>query len=86
MYNSRIQNNKNKYRVFVVPRNGKVLLGMSDTEAFNIIKINVDSLGAEDARHSEWCGNTHTLSWNLSQNRKYTELRSAAQTWTAVQN
>ena len=37
------------------------LLGIPDTDVFNIIKINIDSMGAEDARDSEWCGNMHTV-------------------------
>ena len=35
--------------ISVVPRNGQVLLAMPDMGALNIIKINVDSIGAEDA-------------------------------------
>ena len=38
-----------------------MLLGMPDTDMLNIIKINVDSIGAEDARDSKWCANTHTV-------------------------
>ena len=41
----------------LVPRNGQALLGMPDTDVLNIIKINIDSIGAEDARDSEWYAN-----------------------------
>ena len=41
--------------------NGQVLLGMPDTDLLNIIKINIDSIGAEDVTDSEWCANTHCL-------------------------
>ena len=47
------KNNKKKCRFLVVPRNGQVLLGMSDTDTLNIININIDSIGAKDARDSE---------------------------------
>ena len=45
---------------FVVPGNGKALLGMPDTDMLNIIKINIDSIGAEDARDSKGYANTCT--------------------------
>ena len=41
------QNNKRKYRYFVVPRNGQALLSMPDIDALNIIKINIHAIGAE---------------------------------------
>ena len=44
-----------------MPKNGQALLGMSDTDILNIIKINIDSLGAEDARDSKWCASKHTV-------------------------
>ena len=33
---------------------------MPDTDALNKIKINIDSIGAEDARDSKSCANMHT--------------------------
>ena len=53
-------NNEKICRFFVVPRNGQALLGMPDTDALNIIKINIDSIGAEDGRDSKSCANMHT--------------------------
>ena len=41
--------------------NGQALLGMSDTDVLNIIDINIDSIGAKDARDSEWCTNRQTI-------------------------
>ena len=41
--------NKKKCRFFVVPGNGQVLLGMPDTDALNIINMNIHSIGAENA-------------------------------------
>ena len=35
--------------VFVVPRNGQVLLGMPHTAALKLISINIDSIQAEVA-------------------------------------
>ena len=55
------KNNKEKCRFFVVPRNGQALLGMPDTDVLNIIKINIDSIGAEDAGDSKWCANMYTV-------------------------
>ena len=74
------KNNKKKCRFFVVPRNGQVLLGMPDTDALHIINISIDSIGAKDARVSEWCANMQTV-WSPNQSRK--QLQSATQTWTA---
>ena len=71
--------------IFVVPGNRQALLGMPDMEVFNIIKININSIGAEDAGdNSKWCANMYTGSPN--QSRKQTGLRSATQTWTVFQN
>ena len=53
-------NNKKKCRFFVVPGNEQLLLDMPDTDVLNIIKINIDSIGAEDARDGKSCANTHT--------------------------
>ena len=55
------KNNKKKCKFFVVPGNRQALLGLPDTDMLNIIKINIDLIGAEDARHSKWCVNTHTV-------------------------
>ena len=55
------KNHKKKCRFFVVLGNGQALLGMSDTDVLNIIKINIDSIGVEDTRDSEWCVNMHTV-------------------------
>ena len=56
------KNNKKKCIFFVVPRNGQALLGMPDTDMLNIIKINIDSIGTEDASNSDkWCANMHTV-------------------------
>ena len=41
------KNNRRKCEFFVVPGNGKVLLGMPDTAALNIINVNIDSIEAE---------------------------------------
>ena len=71
--------------IFVVPMNGQALLGMPDSDRLNIIKINIDSIGAVDIRDSEGV-KTHTLSGSPNQIRKQMVLRSATQTWTAFQN
>ena len=47
------KNNCKKCKFYVVPGNGQALLGMPDTDALNIIKINIDLIGAEDARDSD---------------------------------
>ena len=52
--------NKKKCKFFVVHGNGQALLGMPDTNALNIIKINIHSIGAEDVRDSKWSANIHT--------------------------
>ena len=44
-----------------MPRNGQVLLDMPDMDMPSIIKINIDSIGAVDARNSEGCVNMHTV-------------------------
>ena len=44
-----------------MPGNGQVLFGMPDTDVLNIIKINIDSIDAEDARDSKSCANMHTV-------------------------
>ena len=46
-------NEKKNGEFFLVPWNGQTLLGMPDTETPNIIKINIDSIGAEDTREQE---------------------------------
>ena len=55
------KNNKKKCRFFVVPRNRQALLGMPDTDVLNIIEIDIDSIGTEDARDSKWCASMHTV-------------------------
>ena len=55
------KNNKKKCRFFVVAGNGQALLGMPDRDALNIIKININSISAEDARDSKWFANMHTV-------------------------
>ena len=56
------RNNNKKCKFFVVPGNGQVILGMSDTDVLNILKININLIGAEDARDSDkQCVNTHTV-------------------------
>ena len=44
-----------------MPRNRQALLGMPDRDMLNKLKINIDSIGAEDARDSKWCANMHTV-------------------------
>ena len=38
------KDNKKKCEFSVVPGNGRALLGMLDTEALNIINVNIDSI------------------------------------------
>ena len=45
------RDNKKKCEFFVVARNGQVLLGMPDTAAFKIIKVNIDYAGSG---HTGW--------------------------------
>ena len=54
-------NNKEKCRFLVVLGNGQALLGMPDTNVLNIIKINIDSMGAEHDRDSKNCANMCTV-------------------------
>ena len=62
-----VECNKKKSKFFfVVPGNGQTLLGMPDTDTFNIIYINIHSICAEDTRDSEWCANVHTV-WESTQ-------------------
>ena len=63
------KNNKKKGKFFVVPGNGQALLGMPDTDALNIIKINVHSIGDEDTRDNKWCANMHTV-WGSNQGQE----------------
>ena len=42
-----IQNFKKRCVFFVVPGNGKALLGMPDTAVLNIINLNIDSMQKE---------------------------------------
>ena len=69
-------------RFFVVPRNGQVLLGMPDTDVLNIIKINIDSIGAKDAKDSKSYANMHTAQESESKQEKdsaekcYTDMDS----------
>ena len=44
--------------VFVVPRNGQVLLGMPDSEVLKIININIDSIQAAEEECNTNIGNT----------------------------
>ena len=44
------KNNKKKCRFFVVPRNRQALLGTSDIDALNILKINICAIGTEQTR------------------------------------
>ena len=43
------KNNRKRCQFFVVPGNGQALLGMLDTDAVQIININIDSIDAENA-------------------------------------
>ena len=43
-----VKDNKKNVIFFVVPGNGQVLLGMSDTAALKIININIDSIQATE--------------------------------------
>ena len=47
------RNHKKRCTFFVVLGNGQALLGMPDTDALNIIYINIHSIGAEDAGESK---------------------------------
>ena len=49
--------------------NGQVLLGLPDSDALNIIKINIDPMGAEGARESKSCANTQTT-WESERNQE----------------
>ena len=56
------KNNRKKCNFFVVPGNRQALLGMPDTDVLNIIKININALGAEQTRDSDkCCTNIHTV-------------------------
>ena len=50
----RTQNNE-KCRLFLAPRNGQVLLGMSDIDVLNIIKIIIYTISAEQTVGSSNC-------------------------------
>ena len=44
------KNNRRKCEFFVVPGNGQALLGLPDTEALNMINLNIDSIEAENTQ------------------------------------
>ena len=72
-------NNRKKCRLFVVPSNGQALLGMSETDVLNIIKINIHAIGTEQTGDSDKsCANMHTV--QEDEPKQETELRSATQT------
>ena len=54
------KNNRKKCQLFVDPGNGQAILGMPDTDALQMININIDSIDAEDVGNSEWYINTST--------------------------
>ena len=45
----KLKNIEKRCVFFVVPGNGKVLLGMPDTEALKLINVNIDSIQVEAA-------------------------------------
>ena len=47
------KNNRKKCQFFAVPGNGQALLGMPDTDALQIININIDSIDAQDMENGE---------------------------------
>ena len=47
--------------VFVVPRNGLLLLAMPDTAAFKIININVDSIQSAKEEHTNTTQEVHVV-------------------------
>ena len=55
------KNNMKKCKFFVVLGNGQALFGIQDTDALNIIKININSIGTEYTRDGNWCANMHTV-------------------------
>ena len=78
------KNNKKKYRFFLVSRGRQALLGMPDTDALNIIKININSIGAEQAK---CCTNMHTV-WGSGPKQEmvrgvmcYTNMDSISNSW-----
>ena len=50
------KNNRKKCNFLVVPWNRQLLLGMSDTDTLNILKINIDLIGAEGTKHAHCQG------------------------------
>ena len=65
-----------------MPRNRQVLLGMPDTDMLNIIKINIDSVGAEDAQDSKSCANMYTA----QESEPKQETDSAEKCYTNMDN
>ena len=79
------KNNKKKCRFFVFSRSRQAILDMSDTDALNIIKININSIGVEQARASDkCCKNMHTVrefkpKWEMVRETKcYTNMESTS--------
>ena len=54
------KNNRKKCQFFVVPGSGQALLGMPDTDALQIININIDSIDADNVGDNEQYINTST--------------------------
>ena len=57
----KFKNSKKHCVFFVVPGNGQALLGMPDTAALNILKLNIDSIQVEimsckteSRKHTKW--------------------------------
>ena len=50
-----MKNNKKRCIIFVVPRNGQALLGMSDIDMLNNMNVNIHSIGTKQAGDSDNC-------------------------------
>ena len=67
----------------MVPRNGQVLLVMSDTVALKIINVNTDSIEAVNTQ-KENCNTNISDAKNQTSGRKLMWQRRAVQTWMKI--
>ena len=73
-------NNTKRCHFFLVLGNGQALLGMPDTDALQICNINIDSIGAEDARNTKNNINTDATQESNANQDRYIAVKCCANT------
>ena len=74
------KNNKKRCHFFVVMGNGQALLGMLDTDALQILNINIESIGAEDAGNTKSNINTDATQVSNAKQEMYNAVKCCANT------